>query len=144
MRSLCLLALRSNSGTGRAQIPPKACSKNEAGSSKPPRRARLLDLVGFAVPSPEITSHSRRGCFFTKTRPLRLGLFLRRWSGRLLLGCFTATPAEQRQGILGTEGEAADRLLTSGAQSDIHPPVVGHAHRHQAFPDLPPFRPAES
>src|SRR5260370_2452849 len=118
MRSLCLLALRSNSGTGRAQIPPKACSKNEAGSSKPPRRARLLDLVGFAVPSPEITSHSRRGCFFTKTRPLRLGLFLRPSSRRLLLGCFTPTPAEQRPPTLPPNGEPPPTMLTHCPPND--------------------------
>src|SRR4029077_3344107 len=57
-----------------------------------------------------------------------LGLFCRRGSRRLLLGCFPAAPAEQRQGILGIKGELANGLFTGCAESDVHAAVVGHAH----------------
>src|SRR2546429_5803176 len=85
----------------------------------------------------------RRGCSSANTWPLGLGLLRRRWSGRFLLGCFTAAPAEQRQGVLGTEGEAANGLFTGGAQSDVHAAVVGQAHVQKVFQDLLLFRRAQ-
>src|SRR6202040_1672550 len=118
-------------GKGSRGDPARARSQNKAGSSKPSRRARPIDLAWFSVPSPEVTSHFGRGCSAANTWRLGLGLLRRRRSGCFLLGCFTAAPAEQRQGVLGTEGEAANGLFTSGAQSDVDAPVVGQAHRQQ-------------
>src|SRR6266513_1313057 len=85
----------------------------------------------------------RRGCSSANTWPLGLGLLRRRRSGRFLLGCFTAAPAEQRQGVLGTEGEAANGLFTGGAQSDVDAAVVGQAHGQKVFQDLLLFRRAQ-
>src|SRR5437762_13722304 len=82
----------------------------------------------------------RRGCSSANTWPLGLGLLRRRRRGRFPLGCFTAAPAEQRQGVLGTEGEAANGLFTGGAQSDVDAAVVGQAHAQQALQDLLLFR----
>src|SRR5260370_18244783 len=119
---------------------PKRVLKNEAGPSKLSRRARLFDLVWFSVPSQEVTSYRRRCCSAASTWPLGLGLLRRRWSGRFLPGCFTAAPAEQRQSILGTEGEAANGLFTGSAESDVDAPVVGQAHGQQVFQELLLFR----
>src|SRR5258708_28043073 len=79
-------------------------------------------------------------CSSASTWPLGLGFLRRRWSGCLLPGCFTAAPAEQRQGILGTEGEAANGLFTGGAESDVDAAVVGQAHGQQVFQELLLFR----
>src|SRR6266403_2192403 len=130
-------------GKGSGEDPARARSQNETGSSNPSRRARLFDLVWLSVPSPEITSHFRRGFSSANTWPLGLGLLRRSRSGRFLLGCFTAAPAEQRQGVLGTEGEAANGLFTGGAQSDVDAAVVGQAHGQQVFQDLLFFRRAQ-
>src|SRR6266480_7713380 len=78
----------------------------------------------------------RRGCSSANTWPLGLGLLRRRRSGRFLLGCFTAAPAEQRQGVLGTEGEAANGLFTGGAQSDVDAAVVGQARSEEHTSEL--------
>src|SRR5260370_21687887 len=78
------------------------------------------------------------------TWPLGLGLFCRRWSRRFLLGCFTAASAEQRQGILGAKGEAANGLFPGGAQGDVDAPVIGQPHGQQVFQDLLLFRRAHS
>src|SRR5438445_10018553 len=78
----------------------------------------------------------RRGFSSANTWPLRLGLLRRRRGRRLLLGCFTAAPAKQRQGVLGTEGEAANGLFTGSAQSDVDATVVGQAHGQQVFQNL--------
>src|SRR6266576_1308303 len=85
----------------------------------------------------------RRGFSSANTWPLRLGLLRRRRGRRLLLGCFTAAPAEQRQGVLGTEGEAANGLFTGGAQSDVDAAVVGQAHGQKVFQNLLLFRRAQ-
>src|SRR5712691_5386551 len=130
-------------GKGSVEDPARARSQNEAGSSNPSRRARLFDLVWLSVPPPEVTSHFRRGFSSANTWPLGLGLLRRRRSGRFLLECFTAAPAEQRQGVLGTEGEAANGLFTGGAQSDVDAAVVGQAHGQQVFQDLLLFRRAQ-
>jgi len=78
--------------------------------------------------------------YLARPSPLRFGLLRWGWSCRFLLGCFTAAPTEQRQSVLGTEGEAANGLFTSGAQSDIDATVVGQAHGQQVFQDLLLFR----
>src|SRR5260370_10862636 len=119
---------------------PKRVLKNEAGPSKFSRRARLFDLVWFSVPSQEVTSYRRRCCSSASTWPLGLGFLRRRWSGRFLPGCFTAAPAEQRQSILGTEGETANGLFTGSAQSDVDAAVVCQAHGQQVFQELLLFR----
>src|SRR5258708_3476621 len=115
---------------------PKRVLKNEAGPSKLSRRARLFDLVWFSVPLPEVTSYRRRCCSSASTWPLGLGFLRRRWSGRFLPGCFTAAPAEQRQGVLGTEGEASNGLFTGGAESDVDAAGGGQAHGQQGFQEL--------
>src|SRR5216683_5594601 len=122
---------------------PKRVLKNEVGPSKLSRRARLFDLVWFSVSSPEVTSYRRRCCSSASTWPLGLGFLRRRRSGRSLPGCFTAAPAEQRQGILGTEGETANGLFTGGAESDVDAAVVGQAHGQQVFQELLLFRRAQ-
>src|SRR5260370_16414617 len=119
---------------------PKRVLKNEAGPSKFSRRARLFDLVWFSVPSPEVTSYRRRCCSSASTWPLGLGFLRRRRGGRSLPGCFTAAPAEQRQGILGTQGDPPNGLFTGGAASDVHPAVVCQAHGQQVFSELLLFR----
>jgi len=57
---------------------------------------------------------------------------------RFLLRAFPAGSAEQGQGVLGVEREAANRLLARGAQGDVDAPVVGQAHG-QKIPHEPLF-----
>src|SRR5713101_4522674 len=80
------------------------------------------------------------GLAVRSARSLRLGLFRRRWRSRFLLGCFTAASAEQRQGIPGAKGEAANGLFPGGAQGDVDAPVIGQPHGQQVFQDLLLFR----
>src|SRR6267154_1206246 len=79
-------------------------------------------------------------CTCSFADPLWLGLFRRRRSGGFLLGCFTAASTEQREGILGAEGEAANGLLAGGAQSDVDAAVVGHANGQLVLQNLLLFR----
>src|SRR5712692_2675194 len=83
------------------------------------------------------------GLAVRSARSLRLGLFRRRWRSRFLLGCFTAASAEQRQGIPGAKGEAANGLFPGGAQGDVDAPVIGQPHGQQVFQDLLLFRRAQ-
>src|SRR6266568_9249169 len=53
---------------------------------------------------------------------LGVGLLLGRGRGRPRLPRFP-TPAEQGQGVLRAEGEAANGLFAGGAQSNVHSPV---------------------
>src|SRR5712664_1304038 len=125
-----------NLGNRERDGQPKRLPKNGSGpletfSKSPPVSSRMV----FSSLARNFES-LRRGCSSANTWPLGLGFLRRRWSGRFLPGCFTAAPAEQRQGVLGTEGEAANGLLTGSAQSDVDAPVVGQAHGQQVFQEL--------
>src|SRR5258708_32898840 len=97
---------------------PHRVLKNDAGPSKLSRRARLFDLGGFLSSLAESFAPGE-DAISAMPVPLRLGLLRRRWSGRFLPGCFTAAPAEQRQGILVTVGETSNGLFTGGGESDV-------------------------
>src|SRR5437667_7625361 len=87
-------------------------------------KARLFESNGF-LGLARVTSHFRSSCSVAsqlRFRPLR-----RCRRGGFLLGCFTASSAKQRQGILGTEGEPANGLFSGGTQSDVDAAVAGHA-----------------
>src|SRR6266478_1150765 len=83
----------------------------------PPSSARRAPLLIFGQ------------IWFTALRPQPLplwrGLFLRGCRRRFLLRGFPAGSAQQCQGVLGVEREAANGLLARGAQGDVRAPVVG-------------------
>src|SRR5260370_25130140 len=114
---------RPNLGKRERYDKPKRLLKNEAD----PRNflEEPARLVSYGFQFPRQTSYLWRGCSSANTWVLGLGFLGRRWSGRFLPGCFTSSPAEQRQGILGTEGEAANGLVTGSAESDVDAPAVG-------------------
>jgi hypothetical protein len=86
----------------------------------PPSSARRAPLQTF------------RQNWFTALRPQPLplwrGLFLWGCRRRFLLRGFPAGSAQQCQGVLGIEREAANGLLAPGAQGDVHALVVGQPH----------------